>query len=211
MKTAEKSPKRLALLGIILVASILCAVIVTGYKKTKGSGGYGMPILGKIPDFSLTERSGAPVTQADLHGKVWIADFIFTHCAGPCPRMSAHMQKLQSSLQDLDDVRLVSFSVDPDRDRPEVLTQYGARYGADPEKWLFLTGNKDEIYRLARQHFHLGVDEIAPAEREDPNQAIRHSTKFVLIDREGQIRAYYDSEEKIERLISDARGLISSF
>src|SRR6185369_9277822 len=102
-----------------------------------------------VADFSFTECHGQTVTKADLLGKPWLACFIFTQCAGPCPRVSEQMAVLQKRLKELD-VRLVSFTVDPDRDTPEVLRAYADKYGADPEKWWFLTGDKAEIYRLVK-------------------------------------------------------------
>ena len=101
-----------------------------------------MEVLGKLSDFSLVERSGEALGLADLKGKVWLAGFVFTHCAGPCPLISAQMSALQRPLAEFEDVRLVSLSVDPERDTPAVLSDYARRYEADPDRWLFLTGKK---------------------------------------------------------------------
>jgi cytochrome oxidase Cu insertion factor (SCO1/SenC/PrrC family) len=113
----------------------------------------------RVPDFTLTERSGRSVTLAELIGKVWMADFIYTECPDPnmCPLQSAHMARLQADWAAKPDVRLVSISVDPEHDTPEVLSEYAARFRADPDRWLFLTGAKEAIYRLALNGFHLGV------------------------------------------------------
>ncbi|MCH8052492.1 MAG: SCO family protein [Planctomycetes bacterium] len=139
----------------------------------------------------------------DLLGRVWIADFIFTSCAGPCPQMSRHMQRLQTDLADLKSLRLVSFSVDPERDTPEVLRTYGERYDADPQRWLFLTGPMDRIYDIAIKGFKITVE----AARE--NNQIIHDTRFILVDAAGMIRGYYDSTsaEALERLRRDASVL----
>jgi protein SCO1/2 len=158
-----------------------------------------LPRLGRLVEFELTERSGQPITKRDLRGCIWVADFIFTSCAGPCPRMTAAMARLQAALVDLPDVRLVSFSVDPERDTPRVLRQYADRYRADPQRWLFLTGDFAVIRKVAVEGFKLGsVD--------DP---ILHSTRFAVVDGEGVIRGYYDSEEAdvIDRLAADIRTL----
>ncbi len=157
-----------------------------------------------LPDFSFTERSGQALSRKDLLGRVWIADFIFTSCAGPCPQMSRHMQRLQTDLADLESLRLVSFSVDPDRDTPEVLRIYSERYDADPQRWLFLTGPMDQIYDIAIKGFKITVE----AARED-NQII-HDTRFILVDAEGAIRGYYDSTsaEGLQRLRQDASELV---
>src|SRR5262245_44198000 len=115
--------------------------------------------LGEVTDFALTERTGATVQRADLLGKVWVAAFGFTRCTGPCPQVSGTMARLQAELAGQPDVRLVSFSVDPDHDTPEVLRQYAERFGADPQRWLFLTGPRDDLYRLIQESFHLAVQQ----------------------------------------------------
>ncbi len=172
-----------------------------------------LPVLGKVPNFQLTERSGAPKTLADLNGKVWIADFIFTRCAGICPLMTRKMSKVQKELAAEPRVSFVSFSVDPEHDTPEVLKEYAQKYEADPERWLFLTGDKKQIFDLSSQHFHLGVGDIPEAEQETPENSmqVQHSSKFVLVDAQGQIRGYYSSEEEssLEALAGDARKLAS--
>jgi cytochrome oxidase Cu insertion factor (SCO1/SenC/PrrC family) len=120
-------------------------------------------VYGRVPDFSLVERSGRRVEASNLQGKVWIADFIYTHCTDTCPLQSAQMARLQKEYADVPDLRLVSITVDPARDTPQVLAWYAARFGADPARWLFLTGEKAAIFRLAREGFRLGVEEPAGA------------------------------------------------
>ncbi len=168
-----------------------------------------LPVFGKIPEFSFTDQNNKTLNRKDLQGKVWVADFIFTHCAGVCPLMSGKMQKVQAAVLENPDIRLVSFSVDHDRDNPEVLNVYSKRFKADPAKWFFLTGNKEEIYKLSQQHFHLGVQAVSPEEQQPAGQSVQHSSKFVLVDRAGQIRGYYNGEEMIgvNKLIEDAKTL----
>lgn len=113
--------------------------------------------FGDVPEFSLIERNGQPVTKADLLGKVWIAGLIFTRCVEECPLLSSRMVSLQDAFASEDDVRLVSISVDPEHDTPAVLTRYAAGLGAHPQRWLFLTGEKTHIYTLVRDGFRLGV------------------------------------------------------
>lgn len=154
----------------------------------------GLPIYDTVPYFTLTERSGKNVSLSDLKGQVWVADFIFTNCADSCPMMSNRMKDLQeTAIQN--GVRLVSFTVDPNRDTTEVLKSYADQYGAKGEQWLFLTGKEEYIHQLAINGFHLGVEK---AQQENP---ILHSNKFVLVDRRGRIRGYYEDstpEEKHE-------------
>lgn len=147
-----------------------------------------LPVAIDLPEFSLTERSGKQVTRDSLRGKVWIADFIFTNCAGPCPIMSQRMAGLQAELDRLrwTDVRLVSISVDPVRDTPEVLARYASRYGASTKQWLFLTGSNKEIFDLCMNGFKMSVFD---ATDQDP---IAHDTKLAVVDRRGRVRAYFD-------------------
>jgi len=143
-----------------------------------------------LPKFTLTERSGQPVTLESLKGKVWVADFVFTRCAGPCPLMSAAMAKLQAALMDRgdrDSIRLVSFSVDPTYDTPEVLREYADRFKADPKFWLFLSGARPGMWSLVKEGFKLPVFENT----DNPLMPIGHSLSFVLVDKSGRIRGYY--------------------
>ncbi len=155
------------------------------------------------PDFSLVERSGRTVTLRDLRGRPWIADFVFTACAGPCRDMSRRMRELQDTLPER--VRLVSISVDPERDRPEVLQKYAGEFGADPARWLFLTGEKASVRKLVMEGFFLPVSDTSG----DSANAILHSEKFLLVDAKGRVRGYYDAleDEAMARLLADARGL----
>jgi cytochrome oxidase Cu insertion factor (SCO1/SenC/PrrC family) len=158
----------------------------------------GLPSYGLVPDFSLTDQSSQPFLSANtLRGKVWIADFIFTNCAGPCPRMSAQMRKVGAELHDVKDLRLITFTVDPARDTPGVLAKYAERYRAEPGVWFFLTGEQASLHHLARNVFMLG----------DVNGDLEHSTRFVLVDRQSRVRGYYltSEEDAIPRLIADAR------
>jgi len=129
----------------------------------------GLKVFWPVPDFSLIERGGRRITLADLRGKVWIANFIYTHCTDTCPLQSARMARLQADLSAEPDVRLVSITVDPEQDTPEVLAEYAARFGADGDRWLFLAGEKKAIYALASKGFRLGV--VDPGEPAAPPAA----------------------------------------
>lgn len=155
------------------------------------------PHLGQVPDFVLTDQRNREFRSATLAGKVWIADFIYTSCQGPCPRMSAQMRKLQDLTKDLPDVRFLSLTVDPEHDTPEALAAYGKRYHADPERWIFLTGARETLHSLSRDAFKLG----------DVGGQLEHSTRFVLVDRKFHIRGYYRTWEKdaIQNLVADIR------
>lgn len=147
--------------------------------------------LGTVGDFMLTERSGQTISKSDLLGKIWIASFEFTRCTAGCPQISETMKQLQADFARFPDVRLVTFTVDPEHDHPEELSEYARHYGADPERWLFLTGEEKTIYELVQQSFHLPARQNEGEERK-PGNEVAHSPKLVLVDRQGHIRGYFD-------------------
>jgi cytochrome oxidase Cu insertion factor (SCO1/SenC/PrrC family) len=161
------------LLGAVLVGVVGLGVWSLArqerpYPLLPGTSSARLPIYGTVPDFGLIDQQGHPVQRGDLDGKVWIANFIFTNCPDECPLMTAEMSQLQSDLADVPDLRLVSITVDPERDTPAVLSHFAERFHADPARWIFLTGDKREIYRLAREGFRLGI--VDPNEPPQPSQ-----------------------------------------
>src|SRR5436305_9979996 len=159
---------------------------------------------GTVPEFLLVNQDGQNFGSAQLRGKIWIADFIYTTCPGPCPMISSRMSELQKPLERTD-VHLVSFSVDPEKDTPQVLRGYADKLQADPARWDFLTGPKSAIYKLSHDGFKLAVSD-GSGEQGIPV----HSTRMVLVDRHGQIRGYYDATEAeaITKLLSDTNHLL---
>lgn len=147
--------------------------------------------LGSIGSFSFTERNGGTITDRDLRGKVWIASFVFTRCTGGCPQVTATMKQLQNDLAAFPDIRLVTFTIDPDHDQPDELRKYAETYGANPRRWYFLTGKEDEIHRLMRETFHLHVQRVQGPEV-TPGTSVDHAFKLALIDRYGRIQGYFD-------------------
>ena len=166
--------------------------------------------LGKAPDFALTDQNGKKTSLADLKGHVWIADFIFTRCQTLCPLMTNQMALLEKRLGP-SGARFVSFSVDPEHDDPKTLLEYARKYNANADRWVFLTGEKEALWKLSSEGFRLGVDEVSPDEIKAGAQPILHSSHFVLVDREGTIRGFYDSSEpaKLEELTQDAEALLT--
>jgi cytochrome oxidase Cu insertion factor (SCO1/SenC/PrrC family) len=163
-----------------------------------------------VPEFSLQERSGKNITLADLLGKVWIADFVYTSCTDTCPFQTADMARLQDRWRNESDLRLVSFSVDPEHDTPKVLSRYANRFKADPSRWLFLTGNRAAVSHLVEDGFHLAV---APALKGTHNTGVLlHSPRFVLVDRQGRIHGYYDNRDRaaMQRLQKDVTELLEN-
>ncbi len=190
----------LILIPIVTLAVLLCLrnVEVTALRQRSISA------YGTVPGFQLTNQNGQPFGSAQLSGKIWIADFIYTTCPGPCPMISSRMSELQKPLQKTD-VHLVSFSVDPEKDTPEVLRGYADKLQAEPGRWDFLTGAKPAIYKLSHDGFKLAVSDGSDA------QGIPvHSTRIVLVDRHGQIRGYYDATEPeaITKLLADTNHLL---
>ena len=164
--------------------------IAASYLQLKQSSKPPLQHIKTLPDFSLTERSGKTVRLADLKGKVWLADFVYTTCPGPCRTITRNMSELQNAMQQFPDVRLVSISTDPAHDSPQVLRDYAENFHASSEKWLFLTGEKSKVYDLIEHGFLLPI-----AEQRDAEQPILHSTKIMLVDKNGVIRAFYDGAE----------------
>jgi protein SCO1/2 len=169
-----------------------------------------------LDDFTLTERSGKKVGLADLKGKVWVASFVFTRCTGPCPQVSAAIARLQTELPDRDDLKLVTFTVDPERDDPAELRKYAEAFRADPQRWLFLTGNEEEIHRLLKESFKVPVERNHDAK---PGDEFGHSTRLVVVDRRGNVRGYFNgvadpsapgSKEELERELKRVKEKVTA-
>ena len=162
-----------------------------------------MPPIGEIPSFRFTTQEGKVLGKEDLLGKVWVADFVFTRCTGPCPVMTSRMAELAKGVAKAKDVRLVSISVDPEHDTPAVLSEYAGRMLADPSKWIFLTGPKQEIDDFARK----GMFQVLAY---DGKGVPTHSTRFLVIDREGKIRKTrnLDEPELVQKLFMDIGDLL---
>ena len=158
-----------------------------------------LPSYATVPGFTLTDQNGVAFDSAALDHRVWVADFMFTTCPGPCPRMSSQMHQVQTALAD-SGIRLVSFTVDPEHDTPQALSAYAAHYAARPGTWYFLTGPVPTLQHLDHDVFGLG----------DIDGSLQHSTRFVLVDRKSTVRGFYLTSEPdaIPRLIADAKSLL---
>jgi len=188
-------PGRISQIAIVVVGFVAVVLVVvnlySGYRKlqqvaeAKRTHAPGLENLERpAPDFSMTDQNGRTVRLMDLRGKVWAASFIFTHCHGPCPLITKHMAALQAETADLPDVRLVSISIDPDRDTPEVLKRFASGFQADPERWYFLSGPRVDLERVVQKGF---LTAMQPAEGTDQ---IVHGTMVALVDRRGMIRGF---------------------
>jgi len=156
-----------------------------------------LPVLGEIPSFELLNQQGRQFGRGALDGHVWIADFIYTNCEGPCPRMSSRMHAIQKATGA--GIRLVSFSVDPARDTPQALTEYGKKFAADDARWSFVTGDPAVLDMLDHDAFKLG----------NLGAGMDHSTRFVLVDKKGRVRGYYSlaESEGVSHIAKDAARL----
>lgn len=195
-------------LGAVLVFVLLAAL--WSLRNTVGST-VDPPVIGPVPAFTLIERSGRPISRDDLAGTPWVADFIFTRCTGMCPALSTRMAELRRRLREQGlRARLVSFSVDPSHDTPEVLREYATHFGAD-ENWLFVTGDRDALYRLIGQGFRLSVADRPTEQAGDGDELVTHSDRFVLVDAAGRIRGYYHGADldAVPTLLRDLAALQS--
>ena len=203
--------KILILLAVLAVPSALYLLLVSGEHNFKTLPFYGPKetvekngkidtLYHKIPVFSFVNQDGETLSDKDLDGKVYVADFFFTRCKGICLKMSTEMGKVQHAYVDDDEVLILSHTVDPEYDSLPVLKAYAEQYRAEPGKWHMLTGEKKEIYDIARKGY------LAVASKGDggPDDFI-HSQYFMLIDAEKHIRGIYDGTDplEVERLIED--------
>lgn len=199
-----KSAGEFALWTILALAILALMGFAVADRLARGSEGQ-LQIYKELPPFQLENRDGRPIGSAELTGKPFIADFMFTSCPGVCPVLSKRMGELAREL-DLAKVNLVSFTVDPDTDHPPVLEAYAQKLQAPPQ-WYFLTGAKAAIHSLIREGFLLVVDDSNQQQTGDP---ILHSNKFVLVDGAGRIRGYYNAFEptELEQLRRDLGRLL---
>ncbi|HWD92059.1 MAG TPA: SCO family protein [Verrucomicrobiae bacterium] len=190
--------------GLVLVILMVSIAFVFTKAKAEAERRESLPIYGPVADFSLTNQNNAAVSLADLRGRVWIADIIFTRCPGPCLRMTRQMKELQEALPKDARTKLISLTTDPDYDTPAILKTYAERAGADWSRWTFLTGTKIQIADLATGSLKLSAVEKKPGERASPDDLWVHSTIFVIVDKHAQLRGVFqtggeDVDWKVEK------------
>ncbi|HEV2456093.1 MAG TPA: SCO family protein [Verrucomicrobiae bacterium] len=190
--TDQELPRSLWL-GIILLIGFLCIVCLLSLLAALQNRRHPLPFYGQVADFTLTNEDGSVTTLADLTNHVWVADIIFTRCAGPCPRMTGQMKSVQDNLSNDSNARLVTLTTDPDFDSPTILKRYGERFGADFKRWLFLTGTKAQIAGLAGNSLKLGSTPVAPADQKNAADLFIHTTLFVLVDKHARMRGIYQT------------------
>ncbi len=196
-------------LGGFVCVLVAAAAAVLPLVAARSSASPPLPDLGAAPAFALTDQHNAPFTNEDLAGKVWVADFTFTHCPTICPIMFRHLAQLQQRFDEAglkDATNLVGFSVDPERDTPERLKSHGDKFGADHDYWKLLTGPRRDIWELCRTGFKLHVQDN-PGNVAEP---ITHDGRFVVVDQAGRIRAYHDGTDpaSVDTVFADVRQLL---
>jgi protein SCO1/2 len=178
---------------------LAAAALIVSLALTACSPHSNLPDLGSVPSFQLIAQDGQPFSSDALKDKVWVADFIFTTCSGPCPRMSSLMHRLQNRLLQSpalrDQVRMVSVTVDPAHDTPEVLAEYSTHFRARAGFWFFLSGPAESIQKLSVDTFHINT--VA--------SPLEHSSRLILVDRRARIRGYYESTDAamLDQLVED--------
>lgn len=185
---------------ILMLAAVIMIAGGCGNSGLKDAKNY------PIEDFTFSNQDGESVSKADLKGKVWVSSFIFTNCADVCPPMTANMAKLQDMIKEegLEDVEIVSFSVDPAVDSPEVLKEYGKKFNADFKNWSFLTGyTQGEIEEFALENFKTLV------KKPETGDQVIHGTDFYLVDQNGDMRKSYTGLKDVpfEQIMEDIKAL----
>jgi protein SCO1 len=209
---------------MVLVCILMIPILIILFLKNFSSNTYSIPILYEtgvedpyqecdfpsgeqhyIPSFSFYSQDSSVVGSREMKGKITIVDFFFTSCPSICPVMSTELERVQDAFRKEDNVQIFSISLDPDFDTPAVLAEYAAFHGADPEKWFFLHGPREQIYTLARCGFVLPALDGG----KNPDDFV-HSDKFVLVDEEGRIRGYYSGTNRdgVDQLILETKILL---
>lgn len=198
MPVPDRALGRLFAVGVPLLfglslLTLFAAIILPPRRPAASTAAASEPVA--VPPFRFTERSGAAVGNEDLRGKVWVASFVFTRCSGPCPEVTATMHRLQTelNLESEPDLRLVSFTMDPEHDTLDVLQRYAekAERPAHPSKWLFLNGPEDEVHQLMKKGFRLAI-ERNPDAAAGPGVKYNHGTYLFVVDRKGRVRGHFD-------------------
>ncbi len=204
MQEKGSLPKKLRILRYLMWGS-LAVVLLAGAALMYLRSAVGPPLnsddFGAVPEFRFTECRGAPFGRAEMLGKISVVDFIFTRCRSACPVMSSRMAELYRAFAGSEEVQFVSISVDPEYDTPEVLRRYAEKHGVEDRRWVFLHAPLQKVKWLAESGFHVSGD--LPS---------MHSTKFILVDREGRIRGYYDAfdAQRLEALSLRIRRMLEA-
>lgn len=195
--------RQLGWAGAFLLFVLAVTMGFAAWRGAEQRGVQPMPVLHQVPAFELIDQTGAPLSRDSLRGNIWITDFFFTRCQGPCPLLTARMAELQKALVKAPEVKLVSFTVDPEHDTPEVLRAYGAGFQADPARWKFVTGDPDTVRKVITGGFLQTIGE-------DEQGELLHGTMFLLVDGHGMVRGIYslDDPELIPKILMGTGNLL---
>jgi protein SCO1/2 len=197
--------------GLTWAALFAVAIaIAVAYVRERAGTGPKLPVLWTVPAFGLTNQIGRPFGLEDLKGRVWLANTLFTTCPSLCPKLARHFSELQMEFASEPDFRLLSLTADAERDTPELLKKFGDKYGADHNRWIFLTGRKADVQELGVNGMKFLMTDNPSTNRLDPNDLFLHGPYFLLVDRAGKVRGVYDGSlpEKREALREGIRSLL---
>jgi protein SCO1/2 len=178
----------------LIIATLALGLVMLKLKAALNARPPELPVIGAVPAFALTNQLDQPVTLDTLKGRVWVADIIFTRCAGPCPVMTRQLRELQEGLPAESKAQLVTLTTDAEYDTPSVLQKYAEKFGARAERWTFLTGRPQDVASLAIDGLKLTAIAKPPAERTDPADLFVHSTIFVVVDKQGRLRGAFQTQ-----------------
>tara|TARA_B100000929_G_scaffold15103_1_gene12126 strand:+ start:22 stop:603 length:582 start_codon:yes stop_codon:yes gene_type:complete len=183
-----------------IIYGIVAVLLVITYFTKEPNSNSGLPVLGTIPEFYFTDSQGKEISRLDLDGKVWVADFIFTTCTMACPVLTGNMNLIHKAFKNNDNIRIVSISVYPEYDTPQVLSDYASQYDANTNRWHFLTGPEENVQDVIKNGFKMG----------DYEDIIFHSEKFALVDQKNRLRGYYNGmqTDDVTRLKKDMEKLL---
>jgi protein SCO1 len=191
MSNPSQQLPRALWLGVALLVGFLGLAYLLSLAEFKQQRN--LPVIGEVAGFTLTNQDGKITTLADLTNHVWVADIIFTRCAGPCPIITRHMKSLADALPKTSDARLVTLTTDPDFDTPAMMKRYGERFGADFSRWMFLTGTKPQIAALGSGSLKLSAVPVPPADQTDAVDLFIHTTIFVAVDKHARLRGIFET------------------
>jgi len=194
MSESPQQLPRTLWIGISFLFGLLGVIYLVSPLQMSRAHEQPLLVIGPVADFILTNQDGQVTTLADLTNHVWVGDIIFTRCAGPCPIMTAQMKSLQDALPQSSDAKLVTLTTDPDFDTPPIMKKYGERFGADFNRWTFLTGTKAQIAALATGSLKLSAVPVKPEEQTNSVDLFVHSTIFVVVDKQAQLRGVFETE-----------------
>lgn len=194
MTEVSSRPSRTLWVGFLLFFMLFAlAFLLWLLAAARNFGEVPLRVIGPVAEFTLTNQDGEAASLAALTNHVWVADIIFTRCAGPCPRMTGQMRSVQNRLPKDSGARLVTLTTDPENDSPAVLKKYGEHFNADFSRWTFLTGTKTQIAGLARDSLKLSAVPVNPADRQNDADLFIHTTIFVLVDKHAQLRGIFET------------------